>query len=220
MKLLVVDDHPVMLEGLAMVVAQALPGHEVLKARSFAEAHRHTGDATPPELVLLDPGLPDLSGAPAIRGMVNALPDGAVVVISANDQPQDQESAWAAGAQAFISKAASPDNLVAGLQAVAQGQRVLITRHQWASAPVPAASSDGSLSARQLEVLRAMCEGQSNKAIALRLQIAEKTVKAHVGAIFDKLQVANRTQAAMVARRLGLVPEDAADLGGTQVQSL
>lgn len=220
MKLLVVDDHPVMLEGLAMIVAQALPEHVVLKASSFAEAHRHAIGAAPPVLVLLDPGLPDLSGSSAIQGMVNALPEGAVVVISANDQAQDQEAAWAAGAQAFISKAARPEDLVAGLQAVAQGQRVLITRHQWSEAPPANPASSGGLSARQFEVLAAMCEGHSNKLIAQRLQIAEKTVKAHVGAIFEKLKVANRTQATLVARRLGLVNEDPAAPGGTLLQSL
>ena len=207
--LLVVDDHPLMLEGLSQIASQALPGHGVLQAASFAEARGHALSDEPPELVLLDPGLPDLHGLSAIHGMVKALPAGAVVVISANDQPQDQEAAWAAGARAFISKSARPEDLMAGLQAVARGERVLITRQQGMVEPPPTPHEQAGLSARQMEVLAAMCAGDSNKLIAQRLQIAEKTVKAHVGAIFDKLDVVNRTQAALAARRLGLVTDEA-----------
>lgn len=206
--LLVVDDHPLMLEGLSQIAGQALPDHTVLQAASFAEARRHALGDEPPALVLLDPGLPDLHGLPAIQGMVRALPAGAVVVISANDQAQDQEAAWVAGARAFISKSARPEDLVSGLQAVARGERVLITRHQGMVEPPPSPVEQAGLSARQLEVLVAMCEGHSNKLIAQQLQITEKTVKAHVSAIFAKLDVVNRTQAALAARRLQLVPDE------------
>lgn len=205
--LLVVDDHPLMLEGLSQIAGQALPDHTVLQAGSFAEARGYALGEQPPALVLLDPGLPDLHGLPAIQGMVRALPAGAVVVISANDQPQDQEAAWVAGARAFISKSARPEDLVSGLQAVARGERVLITRHQGMVEPPPSPAEQTGLSARQLEVLVAMCEGHSNKLIAQQLQITEKTVKAHVSAIFAKLDVVNRTQAALAARRLQLVPD-------------
>jgi DNA-binding NarL/FixJ family response regulator len=204
--LLVVDDHPLMLEGLLQIAAQALPGHRVLRACNFAEAREHALSDEPPHLVLLDPGLPDLHGLSAIQGMVKAMPSAAVVVISANDQPHDLESAWAAGAHGFISKGAPPESLMAGLQAAARGERVLVTRqHGLSEAPPPPAQQIG-LSARQQEVLVAMCEGHSNKLIAQHLDITEKTVKAHVSAIFDKLQVANRTQAALAAQRLALVP--------------
>jgi two-component system nitrate/nitrite response regulator NarL len=204
--LLVVDDHPLMLEGLVQIAGQALPGHRLLQASNFADARRLSLGDQPPQLVLLDPGLPDLHGLAAIQGMVKALPAGAVVVISANDQPQDQEAAWVAGARGFISKGAPPEALMAGLQAVAQGRRVLVTRQQGLNeAPAPPAEQAG-LSARQLEVLAAICEGQSNKQIGQRLEITEKTVKAHVSAIFDKLKVANRTQATLAAQRLQLVP--------------
>lgn len=203
--LLVVDDHPVMLEGLVQLAAQALPGHTVLQASRFADAQRHALGPHPPDLVLLDPGLPDLAGPPAILGMVRALRGAPVVVVSASDQPQDQEAAWAAGARGFISKAAQPDDIVSGLQAAAQGQRVLVTRDQGrAPAPPPPAGLDADLSARQLEVLAAMCQGLSNKQIAQQLQIAEKTVKVHVTAIFERLGVANRTQAALAAQRLSV----------------
>lgn len=204
--LLVVDDHPLMLEGLLQMAAQALPDHRVLRASNFAEAREHALSDEPPQLVLLDPGLPDLQGLSAIQGMVKALPTGLVVVISANDQLQDLDNAWAAGAHAFISKGAPPESLVAGLQAVARGERVLITRQQGLSEAPPPPAPQAGLSARQMEVLVAMCEGHSNKLIAQQLDITEKTVKAHVSAIFDKLKVANRTQAALAAQRLQLVP--------------
>jgi len=206
-KLLVVDDHPLMLESLALLAAQALPSATVLRASSYAEARRLVVDAASPDVVLLDPGLPDVSGSQAIQGIVHALGHGAVVVISASDQLQDQEAAWAAGAQSFISKAADPDVLMAGLQAVAQGQRVLICRQNGMAVPPANAPGGSGLSARQLQVLCAMCAGHSNKLIARQLQISEKTVKAHLSAIFEKLEVSSRTQAALVARRLCLVTD-------------
>lgn len=208
MKLLVIDDHPLMLDGLVQIAAQALPRHHIQPARSYAEALAHATGEEPPSLVLLDPGLPDTSGPAAIRGLVQALPGAPVAVISANDQPHDQDAAWAAGAQAFMSKAAQPEELVAGLQALVQGERVLITRQQGRMTAPPPAPAQHGLSSRQLAVLEAVCQGLSNKVIAQQLDISEKTVKAHVTAIFERLQVVNRTQAAMTARRLNLVPPD------------
>ncbi len=207
MKVLVIDDHPVMLEGLASLAAQALPRHTVLKASSFAEGHRMALHECPPDVILLDPGLPDVPGPPAIRGIVKAAPGCNVMVISASDQLHDQEAAWAAGAHAFASKAAQPEDLVAGLQAVADGQRVLVMPAGRFEVPAANLPQRGDLSARQFDVLVALCDGLPNRMIAQRLQIAEKTVKAHVTAIFEKLGVANRTQASIAARRLGLVQE-------------
>ncbi len=208
MKLLVVDDHPLMLDGLVQMAVQALPDHQILPARSLAEAMVHAESDPPPCLVLLDPGLPDTSGAGAIRRLVSALPGSAVAVISANDHPPDQEAAWAAGAQAFMSKAAQPQELIGGLQALSRGERVLITRQHGRVAAPEAPLAQHGLSARQLEVLEAVCQGLSNKVIAQQLDISEKTVKAHVTAIFERLQVVNRTQAALAARRLHLVRQD------------
>ncbi len=205
-KLLVVDDHPVMLDGLVQIASQALPTHAILQASSFAEAQRQALDASPPDLVLLDPGLPDVGGAHAIRGMVHALRGRPVVVVSASDQPADLEMAWNAGALAFISKAAQPEDMMEGLQAAALGHRVLVTRRGGRSIVPTTASNEHGLSTRQLEVLGAMCRGLSNKQIAQQLDITEKTVKAHVTAIFERLGVVNRTQAALAAHRLSLIP--------------
>lgn len=207
MKLLVIDDHPVMLEGLASLAAQALPQHTVLKASSFAEGHRIAQAECPPDVVLLDPGLPDVPSALAIRSIVNAAPGASVMVISDSDQLHDQEVAWAAGAHAFASKSARPEALIAGLHAVANGQRVLVTPTEQREAPLAEKRHRGELSARQFDVLTALCEGLTNKLIAQHLQITEKTVKSHVTAIFEKLGVANRTQASLAARRLGLITE-------------
>lgn len=207
MNVLIVEDHPVMLEGLTGLVAQAFPGCQTQHADSFSAAQEALGSGQRIDLVLMDPGLPDLHGSAAVRAVVVACTGGPVVVVSANDQAQDVQMAWEAGARAFLSKAALPQDIVGSLQEVAQGKRVLLTRRGRASPPRCDQSEALLLSERQLEVLRALCEGCSNKEVAQRLQIAEKTVKAHVGAIFDKLGVVNRTQASMLARRLGLFEE-------------
>jgi DNA-binding NarL/FixJ family response regulator len=203
-KVLIVEDHPVMLQGLSQLVQQSQSGALVEHATQVDEARRHAQAGLAPELVLLDPGLPDLQGRTAIRALTQLFPDAILAVISANDLPQDVEAAFDAGAHGFLSKAAQPAELVRALQDVARGQRVLLTRQGKSPAP-PSVGADGGLSERQLEVLRAICEGQSNKQVASALQIAEKTVKVHVSAIFEKLGVANRTQAMLVAQRLGLV---------------
>ena len=220
MKILVIDDHPVMLEGLASLAALALPGHTVLKASNFAEGHRLAQHECPPDLILLDPGLPDVPGPPAIRGIVKAAPACSVMVISASDQLHDQEAAWAAGAHAFASKAAPPEELMAGIQAWSQGQRVLVMPAGRLEMPAADPPRRGELSARQFDVLVALCDGLPNRMIAQRLQITEKTVKAHVTAIFEKLGVANRTQASIAARRLGLIQDaDPPSASGQDVAS-
>lgn len=203
-RVLIVEDHPVMLQGLSQLVNQSQGEVCVEHATQVDEARRHAQAGFAPELVLLDPGLPDLQGRTAIRALTQLFPDAILAVISANDLPQDVEAAFDAGAHGFLSKAAQPAELVRALQDVARGQRVLLTRQGKSPAP-PSTGADGGLSERQLEVLRAICEGQSNKQVASTLQIAEKTVKVHVSAIFEKLGVANRTQAMLVAQRLGLV---------------
>ncbi|MCA3219052.1 MAG: LuxR C-terminal-related transcriptional regulator [Pseudomonadota bacterium] len=204
MKILIVEDHPVMLEGLRGLVRHAFPGQEPAHAGSFAAAREQcVGDL---RLVLLDPGLPDLRGVAAIRGMKGALANCPLVVVSADDNPHCVQMAWEAGAQGFISKAAAPSDIVQCLREIADGKRMLLTRDVVARLdPVESVESGGALSDRQLQVLQALCEGLANKEIAQRLRIAEKTVKVHVGAIFEKLGVVNRTQASMAARRLGLV---------------
>lgn len=207
MNVLIIEDHPVMLQGLTGLVCQAFVGCQPRHAASFREAQDALARGVAMDLVLMDPGLPDLHGGAAVRAVVLACTNSPVVVVSANDQAHDVQVAWESGARGFVSKAALPQDIVSSLQEVVQGKRVLLTRRGRGSPPACDQSEGLLLSERQLEVLRAVCEGCSNKEVAHRLQIAEKTVKAHVGAIFDKLGVVNRTQASNLARRLGLFDE-------------
>lgn len=203
MNVLIVEDHPVMLEGLKGLVAQAFPGHVPASASSFAAAREQVSRADP-QLVVVDPHLPDLRGSAAIRGLLSSSPGCRLVVFSGDDHPHDVEEAWEAGAKAFITKAATPADIVAVLRHVARGERVLLTRSGARQFAPPGSGTPAGLSDRQREVLQGLCDGLANKEVATRLGIAEKTVKVHVSAIFDKLGVTNRTQATMVARRLGL----------------
>jgi DNA-binding NarL/FixJ family response regulator len=130
-----------------------------------------------------------------------------VVVISGDDSPETVERAVAAGARAFIPKSLPGAGIVQGIEHALNGRVGTFDGTHFVSEAPPSeggALPDG-LSLRQMEVLALICEGKSNKQIARELGIVERTVKSHVTAIFGALSVINRTQAAMVAERLGLV---------------
>jgi DNA-binding NarL/FixJ family response regulator len=201
---LVVEDHPLYRDALMHVLRQIFDAERVHCASSAEEGLKLAGAATDLRLVLLDPGLPGIQGFEAIAAFRRALPEVAVLAISASDDRREAAAALRAGATAFISKAASTE-VVAGLvRRVAAGERV---EPVWISASgaegSPEAAREG-LTPRQKEILVLLCQGHPNKEIGLRLGLAEVTVKMHVSSVFRALGVANRTQAVLEARRRGI----------------
>jgi len=214
MKLLVVDDHPLMREAVQSVVARLEPGAAVLAAvdseRGFAIA------AAEPDLdlVLLDLNLPGLAGIPALKAWRRRHPEVPVVVLSsANDRPTVL-AAIAAGAAGFVPKSSPNEVLLGALRLVLAGGKYLPPE---ALAPVagpgarPARAAENArpaatlgLTDRQAQVLKLLAAGKSNKLISRELDLAERTVKAHLSAIFRALGVTTRTQAALAAAKLGL----------------
>ena len=121
-------------------------------------------------------------------------------VISGSDSAADMQRAIDAGARGYVSKSVPGEAMVTALREVLAGKS-----HYGPSVPVQADEpAGGKLTLRQLEVLALLCQGQSNKQIARGLDLAEQTIKVHITAIFKSLNVVNRTQAALAARRLGL----------------
>ncbi|MCC6775356.1 MAG: response regulator transcription factor [Hyphomicrobiales bacterium] len=212
MKLLIVDDHPVVREGLAALLQQDSAETIVLEALNGGEGLSLVEQHTDLDLVLLDLALPDMDGFVAIAELGKRRPELPVIVLSSSEDPQDVRQAFAAGALGYVPKSASRQTLVSALQLVLSGSvyvpPLLLNE-------APAATKDGAkgtaptselkLTERQLEVLRLISEGVSNKEIALRLGLAEKTVKVHVTGIFKTLNVVNRTQAAAAARLADLL---------------
>lgn len=199
MKALLVDDHALFSEGLALLMAQAFDGVTCLQAGTLAQA-LETGAAHPDlGLILFDLGLPDSQGLSGVRRLREALPRPVLVVLSADDAAQTVLDSLDAGAAGFIPKSARPDLMREALGHVLGGgiylPRSLLGR------PEPGAAD---LSERQLEVLRLLIAGHSNKHICRELDLSESTVKTHLAAIFRKLDVNTRTQAVIKAASLGL----------------
>ena len=198
MKVLVIDDHPVVLEGLVGLLRHSDPALDVLQAASadagLAVLHAHPDLAA----VLLDLAMPGLSGLQAIDAFRAASPDLAVIVISALETAEQVRRALAHGARGYIPKSSRPQTLLAAVRLVLAGETYIPPVILGEVGPLPAAK----LTQRQVEILDALSDGLSNKEIAAALGVADKTVKAHVSAIFRVLGVVNRTQAAAAHRAM------------------
>lgn len=209
--LLIADDHPLFRAALRQAAEISLPDCCVREAADL-EAMLASLHAEPDtDLVLLDlhmPGSQGLSGLAALRGQH---PGVAVLVVSAHDDPRVVRRVLDHGAAGFIPKSASPAEIGAAIRCVLDCGSSLPPELAEAVAALPADLADTDLAGRlarlteqQSRVLGLLAEGLLNKQIADRLSIQERTVKAHVTAIFEKLQVRNRTQASMVLKSLEL----------------
>lgn len=210
-RILVADDHPLFRAALWQAAAAAVPD-AVLSDASDLEGALAVLSATPDtDLVLLDlrmPGSRGLSGLAALRGQ---FPGVAVLVVSAHDEPSVVRRVLAHGAAGFIPKSADPATIAEAVRSVLEHGHWLSPDLARAVAALPADANDTALAARlsrlteqQFRVLSMLAEGLLNKQIADRLSVQERTVKAHVTAIFEKLEVRNRTQAGVLLRSLDL----------------
>jgi NarL family two-component system response regulator LiaR len=207
-RVLVVDDHAVVREGLRTflglqdgieVVAEAADGEEGVRA---AEQHR-------PDVVLMDLVMPRLDGVGAMRELRRRLPSARVIVLTSFLDDERLLPAIQAGAAGYLLKNAQPQELARAIRAARDGQALLdpavAARLVDAIAQPAGEPPREPLTAREQEVLALIARGFSNKRIARELGIAEKTVKTHVAHVLSKLGVADRTAAAVHAVRAGLV---------------
>ena len=198
LKILVVDDHPMMSVALADLLRGLAPQVETLLAHSGAAALQLVTRHPDLDLALLDLGLPDADGFDLLTRVRTRCPGVPVVVISGSERQQDMRRAIAAGALGYIVKSMPPAKLLLAVRQVLAGDVFLPAA--LSVEPVPAKGPDGAsrgtaLSERQVDVLRLICAGKSNKFIGQELALSEKTVKGHVTAIFKFLDVVNRTRA-------------------------
>jgi two-component system nitrate/nitrite response regulator NarL len=212
MKLLIVDDHPVVRDGLAVLLRQLGPEVTALMAEDGA---RGLGvvDAHPDlDLVVLDLAMPGSDGFATLHEFGRLQPQLPVVVLSSSEDPRDVRRALASGALGYIPKSAPPQTILAAVQFVLAGNVYVPTllaqnptsmRHK--AGDDSARRSIVSLTGRQIDVLRLLREGHSNKEIGRKLGLSEKTVKIHVTAVLKALNVANRIRAAAMAGKMGLI---------------
>jgi DNA-binding NarL/FixJ family response regulator len=209
--LLIADDHPLFRAALRQAAAESLPECVVHEAADLAGVLAALAAEPETDLVLLDlhmPGSQGLSGLAALRGQH---PGVAVLVVSAHDEPRIVRRVLDHGAAGFIPKSASPTEIGEAIRSVLDCGNWLPRSLADAVAALPANPADTDLAGRlarlteqQSRVLTLLAEGLLNKQIADRLTIQERTVKAHITAIFEKLRVRNRTQAGMLLRSLDL----------------
>jgi DNA-binding NarL/FixJ family response regulator len=199
---LIIDDHPLYRDALTQLLSAILGDSAVASASSAEEALRIAEPLTDLRIVLMDFGLPGMSGTEAIGAMLRRFPNAAVIAVSASEDHRDAGAALRAGARHFVSKAVTTDVLADTIRRVLAGD---VSAPEWITPSGPGVLAPGDhspLTPRQIEILSLL--HLSNKEIGLRLGLAEVTVKMHVSAIFRVLEVANRTQAMQAARRLSL----------------
>lgn len=189
LRVLLVDDHAVVREGLRALLASS-PGLSIVgEAASLATALTLLRSASP-DVVLLDLSLPDARGVAAVTAVRKAARDVAVVVLSMHDEEAHQRAARDAGADAYVVKGASIDAIVAALREVS-------------ALPVGEPSVRPALSPREREVLAAIADGHSNPVIAELLGVSPKTVETHRAHLMEKLGVRSVASLVRVAVRLG-----------------
>ena len=212
MKFLIADDHALFRDGLKLIVEDTFADSEVLEAANFTEALSMVGRQHDIDMTLADFGMPGMDGFNGISTLRARLPSTPLVVISGREDRETILDTLRAGASGFIPKGSSRTQIAKILETVISGgihfpQEVIEAINTLGRAEHTRESVIATLTPRQLDVLVHVGMGHSNKEIAHMLNLTEGTVKVHLGAIFRALGVQNRTRAAMVCVKLGLVDD-------------
>jgi len=198
-RVLLADDHGLVRDGLARLLG-SVSDIEVVGAASNGEEAIVLAEEHRPDVILMDLRMPDIDGSEATRRLLQNDPATQVVILTSFSERDEILTALDAGAIGYLLKDAEPDELIRGIRAAAQGESPLAPKAArellGSRGPAPA----NQLSDREREVLQLVTRGLSNKLIARELGISEKTVKAHLTTVFQRIGVTDRVQAAMWAR--------------------
>ena len=212
-RLLICDDHAVVRRGLRSLVS-VKPEMELVGEAVDGEEAVAMAKKLKPDVIIMDLVMPRKDGVTAISEIKKNNQDARILVLTSFSDDKNVFSAIKAGASGYLLKDSSPEDLLQAINDVYQGksplhpviaQKVIQEMHQ----PTDLPPTDDPLSTREVEVLQNVAQGMSNQEIARTLKIKEGTVRIHVGNILNKLQLANRTQAALYALREGLAELDA-----------
>jgi DNA-binding NarL/FixJ family response regulator len=205
MRVLLVDDHAVVRHGLANLLTTA--GFEVVGSLEDGALAEDAVVELMPDIVLMDLSMPGMDGIEATRAVVAARPATKVIILTSFAEHARLHAALEAGAVGYLLKDAEPDDIIRALRDAAAGGVPLSPRAAAALLPENRPSSNATLDAltpRERDVLALVATGLPNKSIARRLEISEKTVKAHLTRVFAVVGVSDRTSAALWAQRHGL----------------
>ncbi len=213
-KVLIVDDHLVVREGLHLILGSEPDFAVVGEAADGETAVRLVGELQP-DVVLMDLRMPGMGGLEAIGHIHSQWPEVAIVILTTYNEDELMIRGLQAGARGFLLKDTGRQTLFNTIRAAARGETLLqpdilakvIAYAKPAAKEKPASSGDGlELTERELEVLTAVAQGERNKEIARSLGVTERTVKAHLTNVYNKLGVDSRAAAVSVAIQRGILP--------------
>ena len=200
-KVLSVDDHPLLRQGIGALV-DAQPDMVMVGQAASGREGIEQFRAQQPDVTLMDLRLPDMSGIDALVAIRKESPEARVVMLTTFEGDVEMQRALEAGARGYLLKTMPPAELIEAIRQVHAGKKRIPPA---VAAQLAEHLSDESLTAREIEVLRHIAEGNRNKDIAERLFISEETVKVHVKHVMDKLGASDRTEAVAIAIRRGII---------------
>ena len=204
-RILIADDHFVVRQGLATLLAPR-NGMEVVGEAATGREAVDLARTLQPDVILMDMLMPEMDGPEAIRLIKQENPAARILVLTSFGESKQIAAAIQAGALGYLLKDSSPDDLLHAIRSVYRGNLVLPQDLALAlMQPRPAAAALDQLTERETDVLRLLAQGQSNQEIAGNLNISTTTVRSHVSNILMKLNVSNRTQAALAAQERKLL---------------
>lgn len=211
MRILIIDDHQLFIDGIRHIVQLLDDEVEVIEANSAGDAIKYIETISDLDLVLLDLHLPGMDGTSIIKYQRTNTSCAPIVIISGDDDPQTIQRLINAGVMGFIPKSCSGKQLLYALRTVLDGDiyipgsDTLPVHHHFNNRNFNHVANSAGLTRRQLQVLELLASGYSNKKVSNVLFLTENTVKTHVSALFRTLNASNRTECVNIARSMGII---------------
>lgn len=202
-RILLVDDHPMLREGLRRSLAGQ--GYDIVGEAGDGQAAVELAETRRPDVILMDVTMPVLDGIEATKRVIERVPGAVVVMLTMHADPQLAQESLAAGAMGYLVKDCTTEDIVNAIDSALRGEP---TFPEEAQSPAPAEGARPLISSREAEVLQLIADGKSTTEAAKQLYVSVKTVKNHLASAYAKLEAHDRTQAVLRAAKLGLIKLD------------
>ncbi len=206
-RILLVDDHPIVQDGIRALLEKEA-ALEIIGAAATGKGALKRVAENPPDVLILDMELPDLSGMEVARNVIESHPQVKILVLSIHDDKEYIQELLKLGIAGYLVKEEAPETILEAVRGIANGEQGWVSRRIAAQMTqlMRMEESPSRLTPREIEVLRLVVDGHTNQSIGTTLGISEKTVEKYLEAIFSKLGVSSRVEAAVWAVREGVVP--------------